>query len=523
MSASREKKNRQELAGSGIPDIREIRAEEERKKQRRTNRMYAAIAIIFVVVAAALLVWNSNIIQRSSTAVTVDGEEYSAAEVGYFYHSAYNGIVNSQAGSYLGIDPQKPLKEQEVSEMAGMLGIQAEEGMTWDDYFRKAAKDQLVQLTALKRGAAEAEFEFTDAMQAEVDQTLEQLSSTAKQAGMSAKAYLKAVFGPNMTMGVFKDILHDSIWASEFAADHQDNLKYSDSEIEKYYQKNKDQFDVVSYDTIFFNGAAEPTKDDKGESVPPTEEENKKASKAAKEAAEEALSQVQAGGDMEAIAKDYKMASFSSKADATNYGDEMSKWLFDKDRTEGETGLVESNGSYYVVTFHERGRNDYNTVNVRHILKKLDTTGLDPQAEDYKDKVEELKKTAKAEADKVLQEWKDGAATEESFAELANKNSDDGGSNTKGGLYEQVPKGQMVPAFNDWIFDKDRQVGDTDILFVDAGNYMGYHVMYFCGEDAPYWTVQVRGTMSQKDQTEWNESLMKDLKAEDASGMKYVG
>ena len=360
-------------------------------------------------------------------------------------------------------------------------------------------------------------------MQKDVDETLESLSANAKEAGMSAKAYLKAVFGPNMTMGVFKDILHDSIWVSEFSQAHQDSLEYSDKDTEAYYQKNKDNFDVVDYDYIFFSGTAEPTKDDKGESVPATEEENKKASKAAKKAAKEALELVKAGGDMESIAKDYKMASFSSKTDATNYGDELSQWVFDKDRTAGDTGLVESNGSYYVVTFHDRGRNDYNTVNVRHILCKVDTTGLDPEAEDYKDKVEELKKAQKEKAEKLLKEWKDGKATEESFAELANKNSDDGGSNTNGGLYTQVPKGEMVPAFNDWIFDKDRKEGDTDILFVDAGNYMGYHVIYFSGEDAPYWTVQVKGTMSRDDQAKWNEDLMKDLKAVDESGMKYVG
>ena len=94
MSASREKKIRQELAAQGIPDIKEIRAAEEKQQQRRANWLYGSVAVIFVVVAAALLLWNSQIIQRGSNAISVDGEKYSAAEVGYYYRAAYNSVTD---------------------------------------------------------------------------------------------------------------------------------------------------------------------------------------------------------------------------------------------------------------------------------------------------------------------------------------------------------------------------------------------------------------------------------------------
>ena len=90
MSASREKKIRQELAAQGIPDIKEIRAAEERAQRRRSNILYGSIAAVFVLVAAALVVWNSQIIQRNSVAISVDGVNYSAAEVSYYYNSAIN-------------------------------------------------------------------------------------------------------------------------------------------------------------------------------------------------------------------------------------------------------------------------------------------------------------------------------------------------------------------------------------------------------------------------------------------------
>ena len=67
--------------------------------------------------------------------------------------------------------------------------------------------------------------------------------------------------------------------------------------------------------------------------------------------------------------------------------------------------------------------------------------------------------------------------TEEHFAELAQQKSSDTGSSANGGLYENVAPGQMVEAFNDWIFDTSRKAGDVGIVETDYG----CHLMYFVG------------------------------------------
>ena len=51
---------------------------------------------------------------------------------------------------------------------------------------------------------------------------------------------------------------------------------------------------------------------------------------------------------------------------------------------------------------------------------------------------EDAKAAAKIKAEQILDDWKNGDATEDSFAELAKTYSDDTGSNTNGGLYEAV-------------------------------------------------------------------------------------
>ena len=129
MSASREKKIRQDLAAKGITDPKAIREAEEKDQQHRSNMLYGGIAVVFVLVAAFLLLWNSNVLQRGATAVTVDGEKYSAAEVDYFYYNAYSSIRQNQYASYMGIDTSKPLSQQDLSSMAKlMLGV--DEDMT---------------------------------------------------------------------------------------------------------------------------------------------------------------------------------------------------------------------------------------------------------------------------------------------------------------------------------------------------------------------------------------------------------
>ena len=521
MSASREKKNRQEVAASGVVDPKTARQAQEQAKERRSNRLYAIIAIAFVVVAIGLVVWNSNIIQRGTTAVTVEGESYSAAEVSYYYHNAYNSIVNSKYASLYGIDKNTSLSQQSLNDTAKMM-LRVSEDMTWDAYFRDAAKKSLIQLTMLKKGAAEKGMTFNDDMQKEIDSTLETFSTYAKKAGYSTSAYLKLMYGNNMTMSTFKSILKDTVLASHYQQDYIDSLTYTDEEVETYYNEHKNNFDVADYEYIYFKGTADSTKDADGNTVQPTDEENAAAKEAASANANAALEAVRNGLLMEKAADNYDNGTYTDRPTGTYSGDAVTEWVFNAERQEGDLTLIESGDNYYVVLFHSRGRNDYNTVDVRHILFKVDTTGLDSKAEDYQAKLEELKAGKKQEAENALQAWKAGDATEESFAALANKLSEDPGSNTNGGLYKQVYKGQMVSEFNDWCFDESRKTGDTGIVEND-GNYIGYHVMYFVGTDDPYWMVQVRNAMMNKAYSEWSANLVKDITATENSGMKYVG
>ena len=80
----------------------------------------------------------------------------------------------------------------------------------------------------------------------------------------------------------------------------------------------------------------------------------------------------------------------------------------------------------------------------------------------------------------------------------------------------------MVTEFNDWIFDESRQAGDTGIVY-NNGSYTGYHIIFFVGENDPYWMVQVRNNKKEADYTAWMDGLVENAVVTEGSGMQYVG
>ena len=145
-------------------------------------------------------------------------------------------------------------------------------------------------------------------------------------------------------------------------------------------------------------------------------------------------------------------------------------------------------------------------VSVRHILVMPEggTTG-DDGTTTYSD---EEWVACEKNAQKILDEWLAGDATEDSFAALAEEKSEDPGSSTNGGLYENVAKGQMVEPFEDWCFDETRAAGDYGLVKTKYG----YHVMYFVGQsDETYREYLVKNDLTSEDYTNWYNALVDAL------------
>ena len=313
MSASREKKIRQDLAAQGVTDPKKIREAEEKAKARKNNILYGVIAGVFVIVAAVLLVYNSGVLQRSATAVTINGEKYTAGQVEYFYANVKSSLVKSSYASFYGIDTSKSLDQQVVSDtMKTALGIEDEGDVTWEQYVRDTAVKQLAMYVLTAQEAEANGMGADEHTQEELDATMEELNAAAKQNGYSTKTYLKLIYGKNMTVDTFKEMVQLVDVATHYQSHYAEELTYTVSDLETYYQGNKSSFDVASYESLYFKGTADSTKDDDGNTVEPTDEENAAAKAKAESDAAAVLARVQGGEALEDVAKDYESASYTT-------------------------------------------------------------------------------------------------------------------------------------------------------------------------------------------------------------------
>ncbi|MGM9661792.1 MAG: peptidylprolyl isomerase [Oscillospiraceae bacterium] len=510
MSASREKKARQERNASGYVDPKQRRAEEERKAAKRSNLLYGTIAVLFVVVAVFVIVWNSGVIQRNATAVTIDGEKYSASEMSFFYHDSYNQWYQQMGAyaSYFGLDTSAPLNSQVYSE---------ETGETWADYFCDQGVENMKWTIATYNEALANGYEWSEEDEESWNSTKETMETYAESNNVDYKTFLQYYYGSLITPAVYEKYVRMQIVANNYASQIYDGFSYDLNDLSQHYEENKLDYDVADYELVTVDGSV-ATKDEDGNEVEVTDEMKAEAMDKAKADAESILAAYQEGGDLQTLAEDAESytATYSDKTDATYSSGDILDWVFDDARESGDTTIIEGDDSVSVVVFHSRGRYDYNTVDVRHILVRVDTSSLDSESETYEEELEALKAEAKAEADSILQQWLDGEKTEESFAALADELSDDG---AEGGLYTQVAKGDMVTEFNDWIFAEGRQSGDAEVIYAEQ---TGYHVMYFVGENVPYWQVQVEESLRSDAYSAWSAALVEDMTAETGSGMKYV-
>jgi len=513
MSASREKQTRQELIDSGWVDPKATREEDQKKKDKRNSILYGIVGVVFVVAVIVAVIWNSNILQKNSTAVTIDGEDYTAAEVSFYYQNTYSGFINQFYSilSYLGFDSSLPLKSQTINETAAIM-LETEAGITWHEYILGEALAEMASVQTAKKRAAEEGFVYPANVALQHETSMMSLESLAASNGLSVEGYLANMFGVAMPKEVYDEHLLNTLQYEAYMTAYCDNLTYTLDEMEAAYELDPRAYDTVAYEYLAVSGDVDDTIEN------PTEEDRTAAMEAAKKTAEELLAKYEDGTAL-ALLSDGDNVRYVQTGNATYGGDIVTMWLFDGNRKVGDCEVVEGSTTYYVLKLLDRTRDEYNTVNARHVLIKPETGTLASDDAGYEEEQAKLKADAKAEAEKLLAQWKSGEATEDTFAQLAVDFSADS-SSVNGGLYSRIYKGQMVAEFEDWCFDSSRKVGDTGIVESPFGS----HIMYFCGEDLPRWQVRVTEELSNEDTFEFIDSLSANSVIEQNNfGMKFVG
>ena len=252
----------------------------------------------------------------------------------------------------------------------------------------------------------------------------------------------------------------------------------------------------------------------------PTEEEQAAAREAAAVKAEEVYAAYLAGESLESLEDTEANAFYYAEEDGaySNLGEDLGKWIYEEGRKEGDSALIPSGDNYYIAHFRGRSRDEQKTVDIRHILIQPEEGELSSEDEGYAEEQTRLKEEARTRAEEIYQQWKDGEATEDSFAALAVEYSTDSNA-SEGGIYKRVYEGQMVDTFDAWCFDPDRKTGDTGIVDTTYGS----HIMYFISDDLPRWAALVYDDLKTQDYQDWNKSLYENAGIERHDfGMSFV-
>ena len=505
MSASNEKNT--------APEEKTMSREEKRlhdeQVSRRNTAVYTVVGVVAALLVAALLIWDSGVFQRKAAAVTIDGEKYTAADVLYYYAGQYQTAYQYAAYGMSSFDTTKDPKDQVYDE---------ESGQTWHEYFIEQALDSLkTYVTVEKKAKADGHAESQEVKDSFAQYKDNMKTSLATSSYSNMKSYLQAVFGPMMTEKDFDRCLERELYVNDYMNSVQDGYTYTDQQLEDYYKEHADQLDSFHFDQLTLRASVSTTDAD-GNTIEMTDDEKaaklEEAKAEMKALAEEILARVDAGEDMEALAEEYADQIYSAQLDTTRTGTglnaSLSSWFLSADRKAGDTTLGEYDGgssayTYYVARFISRQRDESATANVRHIL--------------FSGEDEESKAQAKTQAEAMLDSWKKGEATEDSFAQLARDNSADTNSASNGGLIENItPTSSYVENFLNWSVDPSRQPGDTGIVETEYG----YHVMYFCSWGAPQWQLTAENALRSADMNQWLEDLLADVAVQQESGISRV-
>lgn len=549
MSASNKKKLRKEQEAAILTE-KQLKEKSEAKKLKVYTITFAVIMLLVVCIAVGTIAYTSisktGVFQKYTVAATINEHELSSVDLGYYYVDAiskqYSDWYNSYGDytvtmlQYMGLDLTAPLNSQYYDQSTGA---------TWADYFISVAIENARGTYALYDAAMAEGFVMPEADRTTLDENNQLIQDYADLfAGGDSDAYIEQLYGTGADMESYKAYVNVVGTANSYQTAYYNSLSYDDAAVREYEAEHYNDYTGYSfaYKFIDYNDfLGEGTTDEEG-NVTHTDSEIAAAQEAAKLMAETLTdaASVKEFDEMISALEIYTPAEGEEATEtvSTKVTDALlptilsalQEWVSADERKEGDTavipytsdttnddGTVTSNLMGYLAVFYQsKNENTEPLANVRHLLVEFEGGTTDESGNTvYSD---DEKAAAKTEAEELLETWKKGAATEESFIELVKEHSDDT-SAEDGGLFEDItPASRYVTNFLNWSIDPDRQVGDTEVIETEYG----YHVMYYVGDsDETYRDHLIRADLQANDYDAWIAEIEKDYTAE-VGNTKYM-
>lgn len=476
-----------------------IQKREERKQrlsgqsshglQGGLRKAVIALVVVLVLAAVGYLVYayvSDGYIESKTIVAKVNGQPVSLREANFF--------VGQTGSTFIGSGIFSPKNWPKMDEPAPFSSTPGE---TTRQFLKKYFETEYPKTMFLYDQALKDKLELSQQDKDAIETYFAQINGYAQQQGMTPAEFMSHLYGRGANKEFLTKEVHKTFLAEAFTRYKKASFKYDQAQLDKGYEENKDNVDLVNFHLYAFNinlkdYQGKDGKDKQGRTLD-------QALDAAKAAADKMLADIKGGmsfkeaviknGTPEEAAKAEKDGLDIGVARKQELSPEFVGFLFNKDRKKGDVEVIkrEENGSQIILQFISREKPEDHPYTVRHIL-----AAFNPEIKDEKAREADAEKRIEA----IKKQYLDGQHTEDAFAALASTNSQDSGSRNKGGLYSDVKKGRMVESFEKWAQDPARKPGDIGIV---KSSY-GYHLMYFVKRDTlPAWESEVEKILRDRD------------------------
>ncbi len=487
-----------------------LKAKDGGKKQIQTSSrigriMFPVVSLLIIVAVALWLAFATGFAQSMMNPMSFGGEQVSMKEFTYYYKSA---LGTYQSFVSYGLAPADAQGRLDLSAETTMPGY---EGRTWKDYILDQTVEQVKEVKTLAAVAAEKGYSFNDEDQKLLDEQLDAIK-TNYPTDAALNKVLEENYGQGTNLDYFTQMLKVALVNNRFATEYPKTYNFNQEEIQKYYDENKSTMDLVTYRQFVFEL---PTSASTDEEKTKAQEEN---AVMAKEMLEKISDAESFKTEALAYAADDKKVNYESgditlnekvTANYTSSVMDIQTWLYDDARQVGDKTHITSGTNEYVLLFEGRERLDDKMPTVYHILIG------DPNATSNPDE-EQLAK------DKVTAEELAGKIKTEADIEKEGELMKAAGTTREATKIENIAWKTMDNAFNEWIFDSERKVGDVGVV----QTVYGYHVVYYIGQsEQAEWeyksTQSLRSSKYSEEKAAWlAEERFKTDKSDFA--MRYV-
>ncbi|MBQ8548107.1 MAG: peptidylprolyl isomerase, partial [Lachnospiraceae bacterium] len=290
-------------------DRKRLAREEAAKREKKKNIISIVSTVAIVAVIAALLIVVPMLKDREKFKEFFKVNNESVSELEFNFHRTNLINSNSTYLSYFGMTSEADLETMMYDE---------ETGTTWAQYFTERAAESIKENKAMIADAKAKNIPLD--IEDDYKEYMAEVETQAASAGMSAKAYLNALFGADEKE--LKDIITDNLKAVAYSEYLYEQKQVTDEAAQAEYDANKDKYDSVDYRVLDIPAMY-------AEDASEADIETAKAE--AKKQAEEMLAKVKAGEDFETLC-----ATYATEDKRTVYAD-----------SETDTSLVTGETSYY--------------------------------------------------------------------------------------------------------------------------------------------------------------------------------